>query len=88
LLCAGGKLGLNLDKKPKQPKENVELNPVLQKVLEVSPSGFYEWLKRPLSDREIEDQRQLELIRNSYAASRGVYDYRRVLLDLREIGKN
>ena len=57
------------------------------RVLEVSPSGFYEWLNRPLSDRAIEDQRLLDLIRNSYAASGGVYGYRRVLLDLREIGE-
>ena len=58
------------------------------RVLEVSPSGFYEWLKRPLSDRAIEDQRLLDLIRNSYAASGGVYGYRRVLQDLREIGES
>ena len=58
------------------------------RVLEVSPSGFYEWLKRPLSDRAIEDQRLLDLIRNSYAASAGVYGYRRVLQDLREIGES
>jgi putative transposase len=58
------------------------------RVLQVSPSGFYEWLSRPLSDRAIEDQRLLGLIRNSYSASGGVYGYRRVLLDLREIGEN
>ena len=42
-------------------------------LLEVSPSGFYEWVKRPLSDRAIEDQRLLVLIRASYTASGGVY---------------
>ena len=56
-------------------------------LLEVSPSGFYEWVKRPLSDRAIEDQRLLVLIRASYTASRGVYGYRRVHLDLREVGE-
>lgn len=57
------------------------------RLLEVSPSGYYEWVKRPLSDRAIEDQRLLLLIRASYAASGGVYGYRRVHLDLREIGE-
>ena len=57
------------------------------RLLEVSPSGFYEWIKRPLSDRAIEDQRLLILIRASYTASGGVYGYRRVHLDLREIGE-
>ena len=57
------------------------------RLLEVAPSGFYEWVKRPLSDRAIEDQRLLVLIRASYTASGGVYGYRRVHLDLREIGE-
>ena len=57
------------------------------RLLEVSPSGFYEWVKRPLSARAIEDQRLLVLIRASYAASGGVYGQRRVFQDLREIGE-
>lgn len=42
------------------------------RVLCVSRSGFYQWLHKPLSDRAIEDQRLLELVRASYAASGGV----------------
>lgn len=57
------------------------------RLLNLSPSGFYEWAKRPLSARAIEDQRLLGLIRASYAASGGVCDARRVYLDLREIGE-
>ena len=57
------------------------------RLLEVSPSGFYEWVKRPLSARAVEDQRLLVLIRASYAASGGVYGQRRVFQDLREIGE-
>ena len=60
---------------------------VMCRLLEVSPSGFYEWVKRPLSDRAIEDRRLLVLIRASNTASGGVYGYRRVHLDLCEIGE-
>lgn len=56
-------------------------------LLDVAPSGFYDWLKRPLSDRAIEDQRLLVLIKASYSASGGVYGYRRVHMDLREVGE-
>ena len=57
------------------------------RVLAVSRSGFYEWLRKPLSDRAREDQRLLRLIRVSYAASHGVYGAPRVFLDLREAGE-
>ena len=57
------------------------------RVLKVSRSGFYQWLHKPLSDRAIEDQRLLSLIRASYAASGGVYGAPRVFLDLREAGE-
>jgi putative transposase len=57
------------------------------RVLEVSRSGFYEWLRKPLSDRAREDQRLLALIRASYTASHGVYGAPRVFLDLREAGE-
>jgi putative transposase len=57
------------------------------RVLGVSRSGFYEWLRHPLSDRAREDQRLLALIRASYAASHGVYGAPRIFLDLREAGE-
>ena len=57
------------------------------RVLRVTRSGFYAWLHTPLSDRAIEDQRLLGLIRASYAASHGVYGSPRVFLDLREAGE-
>jgi len=49
--------------------------------------GFYQWLHKPISDRDIEDQRLLGLIRDSYVASGGVYGARRVFGDLREAGE-
>jgi len=57
------------------------------RVLGVARSGFYDWIARPLSDHAIEDQRLLVLIRNSYAASGGVYGAPRIFLDLREVGE-
>ena len=57
------------------------------RVLRVSSSGFYDWSGRPLSNHAREDQRLLELIRSSYAASGGVYGARRIFLGLREIGE-
>jgi putative transposase len=58
------------------------------RVLGVARSGYYDWIARPLSDHAIEDQRLLTLIRNSYAASGGVYGAPRVFLDLRETGES
>lgn len=52
-----------------------------------SRSGFYAWLHKPLSDRAIEDQRLLGLIRASHTASSGIYGAPRVFLDLRETGE-
>lgn len=57
------------------------------RVLQVVRAGFYQWLHKPLSDRAIEDQRLVGIIRNSYAASGGVYGSRRVFGDLREAGE-
>lgn len=57
------------------------------RLLGASRSGYYDWRFRPLSDRAREDRRLLPLIRASYAASGGVYGYRRVHLDLRETGE-
>jgi hypothetical protein len=36
---------------------------VMCRLLDVSRSGFYEWLRTPLSDRALEDQRLLGLTR-------------------------
>src|SRR6267142_860434 len=57
------------------------------RVLEVAPSGYYEWLKQPISNRAQEDARLLRLIRASFVASHGIYGAPRVFLDLREAGE-
>jgi putative transposase len=57
------------------------------RALEVTRSGFYEWLHEPVSKRAQEDARLLRLIRASYKASHGIYGSPRVFLDLREAGE-
>ena len=57
------------------------------RVLNVARAGYYKWLHKPLSDRAIEDQRLLGLIRASYEASGRVYGAPRVFQDLREVGE-
>jgi putative transposase len=57
------------------------------RVLDVERSGYYAWLKNPLSDRAQEDARLLKLIRASFTASHGIYGAPRVFQDLREHGE-
>src|SRR5580658_1370877 len=57
------------------------------RVLEVSPAGYYEWLKQPQSQRWADNVRLLKLIRASFDASNGIYGSPRVFLDLREVGE-
>jgi putative transposase len=54
------------------------------RLLEVSTSGYYAWLKRPPSTRSREDKILLERIRWFHARSRGTYGAPRIHLDLRE----
>lgn len=57
------------------------------RVLRVARAGFYAWLQEPLSNHAKEDARLLDLIRDSYTASHGVYGARRIFGDLREVGE-
>ena len=57
------------------------------RVLRVHFSGFYAWLKEPLSHRAQEDARQTELIRLAWADSGKVYGYRKLTPDLRDQGQ-
>ena len=59
----------------------------LCRVLNVGPSGYYAWLKQPVSLHAQEDARLLGLIRASVTASQGIYGAPRVFLDLREAGE-
>jgi len=47
-------------------------------MLNVHPSGFYGWIKNPLSDRAVEDARQTVLIKDAWKESGKVYGYRKL----------
>lgn len=55
--------------------------------LRVQPSGFYAWLKDPLSRQAKEDVRQTELIRKAWKDSGKVYGYRKLHDDLLDQGE-
>ena len=57
------------------------------RVLAVHFSGFYAWLKEPLSCRAHEDVRQTDLIRRAWVDSGKVYGYRKLHDDLRDAGE-
>ena len=57
------------------------------RVLRVHFSGFYAWLKEPLSLRAQDDVRQTALIRQSWSESGKVYGYRKLTDDLRDQGE-
>lgn len=70
--------------KAHRPQDSVQ---ALCRILGVAPSGYYEWVKQPLSARAQEDARLLRLIEASYTASQGIYGAPRIFLDLREAGE-
>lgn len=59
----------------------------LCKTLNVSRSGYDAWVVRAPSIRSIENERLLNLIRQSYEASGRTYGAPRILCDLRELGE-
>ena len=58
----------------------------LCQVLDVSPSGYYAWRRRPPSAREMANQKLVEKIRAVHAQSRETYGSPRVYRDLIEQG--
>ena len=55
--------------------------------LHIYPSGFYAWLKNPLSNRGRKDIRQTELVRTAWKESGKVYGYRKLHDDLLDQGE-
>ena len=59
---------------------------VMCRVLDVSPSGYYAWVKRPACERALMDAALTEQICTAHAASKGTYGAPRLQLDLAEVG--
>lgn len=57
------------------------------RVFKLHRSDFYAWLKKPISDKAIEDNRLLKLIKEFYVASGGTYGSPWIHQDLREAGE-
>ena len=57
------------------------------RIFTLNRSGFYAWLTKPLSNRAIEDQRLLKVIRGFYIASEATYGSPWIHRDLREEGE-
>ncbi len=63
------------------------MNPFCQHGLSIQPSGFYAWLKRPLSKRAQEDKRQTPMPKEAWIESGRVYGHRKLHEDLLERGE-
>ena len=58
------------------------------RMLRVHPSGFYAWLREPLSPRALEDKRQTVLLKQAWDDSGEVYGYRKLHDDLCDMGED
>lgn len=56
-------------------------------VMQIHPSGFYAWLKRPNSPRELDNQRLMILIQAAFVQSGGVYGSPRIAHELKRQGE-
>lgn len=56
------------------------------RALDLSPSGYYDWLKRPPSERSRRDDELRDRIRAIWSASGGTYGRPRIHAALREEG--
>jgi putative transposase len=59
---------------------------VMCRVLDVSPSGYYAWAKRPACERAVMDAVLTAQIRAAHAASKGTYGAPRLQIDLADVG--
>jgi putative transposase len=69
----------------KDHREHFPVRPMCR-VLEASPSGFYDWLRRPESPRAVEDRALVEKIQAVHGESRRTYGSPRVHASLKAAG--
>ncbi|MFT5797644.1 MAG: putative transposase, partial [Candidatus Azotimanducaceae bacterium] len=55
--------------------------------LRLHPSGFYAWVKNPLSHRAQEDERQTKQLKEAWEESGNIYGYRKLHDDLCDLGE-
>jgi len=69
-------------------KENQDIFHIglMSKVLKVSRSGYYAWLRRPMSRREKNNRYLIEQIRNIYEQRKRVYGCLRITAELKDQG--
>lgn len=69
-------------------KENQDIFHIglMSKVLKVSRSGYYAWLRRPMSRREKNNRYLIERIRNIYEQRKRVYGCLRITAELKDQG--
>lgn len=58
------------------------------KIMTVHPSGYYAWKADPVSPRAQDDQRLLGLLKHAWLESGDVYGYRKLTLDMRDLGES
>jgi len=56
-------------------------------VMQLHPSGYYAWKAAPNCPRAQDDQRLLGLLKQAWLESGGVYGYRKLTLDMRDLGE-
>ena len=59
---------------------------IMCRVLKVSASGYYDWVDRPVSERQQEDEMLTEQIRILHQSSRRTYGSPRIHADLQDMG--
>ena len=57
------------------------------RMLALHPSGYYAWRAEPISAKQNDDRRLTGLIKQFWLESGGVYGYRKIADDLREVGE-
>ncbi|WOE30747.1 MULTISPECIES: IS3 family transposase [unclassified Acinetobacter] len=89
------KKGRGVLRKPVQMRyafiqDNQHIWPVrrLCSTLDVHHSGYYAWLKQPTSETARKRQQLSELIKQFWLESGGVYGYRKIHYDLKDVGES
>lgn len=56
-------------------------------VTDVHPSGYYAWKKQPHSENPRDGQWLLGLLKRAWLESGSIYGYRKLTLDMRDLGE-